>query len=180
MGFIDIAKKRYSCREYRDKKVEEDLIIQILEAARIAPSAKNLQPWHFVVIQESPNLEWIKSCYSRDWIKPVPMIIIACGDHKAAWYRPDGKNHTNIDVAIAIDHLMLAAADLGLGTCWVCNFDVLKCANILQLPEAVEPIAMIPVGYPADQVDIQRHEYKREPLKDIVHKEKFYYKYFKR
>jgi len=180
MGFIDIARTRYSCRNYLDKQVEEDKIAQILEAARIAPSAKNLQPWHFVVTQEPENLEQIKSCYARDWINSAPMIVLACGDHKGAWYRADGKSHTNVDVAIAVDHMTLAAADLGLGTCWVCKFDVLKCANILQLPEGMEPIAMIPVGYPADQPDTERHEVQRKSLQDIVHKEKFYYKYFKR
>ena len=180
MDFLDIAKTRYSCRNYLEKKVEEDTITQILDAARLAPSAKNLQAWHFVVIQEPKNLKQVKSCYARDWINSAPLIIVACGDHKSAWFRADGKNHTNIDVAIAVDHLTLAAADLGLGTCWICNFDVLKCAKILQLPEGMEPIAMIPVGYPASKPDTERHKSKRKSLQDIVHKEKFYYKYFKK
>ncbi|MFP4621184.1 MAG: nitroreductase family protein [Bacteroidales bacterium] len=180
MDFTEIAKRRFSCRNYQDKKVEEDKIAQILEAARIAPSAKNLQPWHFVVVQDPENLEKVKSCYARDWISSAPMIVIACGDHKGAWYRADGKNHADIDVAIATDHLTLTAADLGLGTCWVCKFDVQKCAHILQLPEGIEPIAMIPIGYPMDQPDTERHERQRKSLQDIVHNEKFHYKYFKR
>jgi nitroreductase len=180
MSFLEIAKKRYSCRKYRNEKVEEEKIEQLLEAARIAPSAKNLQPWHFVVIQDPQHLQEIKSCYYSEWINSAPMIIVACGDHKGAWYRADGKNHADIDIAIAVDHLTLAAADMGLATCWVCKFDVIKCANILQLPEGVEPITMIPVGYPLDQVDTERYKFKRRKLQDIVHKEKFFYKYFKR
>jgi nitroreductase len=180
MGFIDTAKSRFSCRNYQERQVEEDKIAHILGAARLAPSAKNLQPWHFVVVQDPENLEKIKSCYARDWINSAPLIIVACGDHKGAWYRPDGKNHADIDVAIAVDHLTLAAADIGLGTCWVCKFDVLKCAGILQLPEGIEPIAMVPVGYPVDEANTERHDVQRKSLQEIVHKDKFYYKYFKR
>lgn len=180
MSFLEIAKKRYSCRKYRNEKVEEEKIEQLLEAARISPSAKNLQPWHFVVIQDPHHLQEIKSCYHGEWINSAPMIIVACGDHKGAWYRADGKNHADIDIAIAVDHLTLAAADIGLATCWVCKFDVIKCANILQLPEGVEPITMIPVGYPLDQADTDRYKLNRKKLQDIVHKEKFFYKYFKR
>ena len=180
MDFQELAKKRYSCRSYLNKPVEEDKLLHVLETARLAPSAKNLQPWHFVVIQEEDNLAKIKSCYAGEWLKSAPLIIVACGDHKAAWYRSDGKNHTDIDVAIAIDHLTLAATDIGLATCWICKFDVFKCANILQLPEGVEPIAMIPLGYPADSPDTGRHQVNRKKLDDILHKKQFYYKYFKR
>lgn len=180
MSFIELAKKRYSCRKYQDKEVEKEKISQVLEAARIAPSAKNLQPWHFVVIHEEENLKRIKGCYKGRWIQSAPYIIVACGDHKSSWHRSDGKIHTNIDVAIAVDHLTLAATDIGLATCWICKFDVMKCSEILELPEGIEPIAMIPIGYPADKVDINRHRNDRDNIANIVHKEKFYYKYFKK
>jgi nitroreductase len=178
--FHELARNRYSCRSYLNQPVEDDKVVHVLDAARLAPSAKNLQPWHFVVIQERENLEKIYACYAGNWLRTAPMVIVACGDHKGAWYRPDGKNHTDIDLAIAIDHLTLAATDIGLATCWICNFDVLKCAKILQLPEGVEPIAIIPLGYPADQPDTTRHGVKRKKLDDIIHKSKFYYKYFKK
>jgi len=180
MDFQELAKNRYSCRSYRDQPVEDEKVLYVLDTARMAPSAKNLQPWHFVVIQEPDNLARIKSCYGGQWLNTAPMIIVACGDHKGAWYRADGKNHTDIDVAIAIDHLTLAATNIGLATCWICHFDVMKCARILQLPEGVEPIAMIPLGYPADHPDTSRHQVKRKKLEDIIHKSKFFYKYFKR
>ena len=180
MNFKELAQRRYSCRSYLSRQVEDEKIVHVLETARLAPSAKNLQPWHFVVIQEPESLTRIRSCYAGEWLESAPMIIVACGDHKAAWYRADGKNHTDIDVAIAIDHLTLAAVDIGLATCWICNFDVIKCAKILQLPEGVEPLAMIPLGYPADQPDTERHHIKRKKLDEIIHKKMFYYKYFKK
>lgn len=179
MDFIDLAKRRYSCRKYKDSKVEEEKIMQVLEAARVAPSAKNKQPWHYIVVQEEKNLEKIKSCYKGEWIQSAPLIIVACGDHKVAWRRSDGKGHTDIDLAISIDHLTLAATDAGLATCWVCKFDVMKCAEILELPEEIEPIAMIPIGYPADEVDPERHEKARKPLNEMVHKNRYFYTYFK-
>ncbi|MEA2105118.1 MAG: nitroreductase family protein [Bacteroidota bacterium] len=180
MTFIDLAKQRYSCRKYLDKPIEKTLLLQVLESGRIAPSAKNKQPWHFVVINEKENQEKIKSCYDREWIKSAPTIIVVCGDHRESWRRSDGKIHTDIDIAIAIDHMTLAAADIGLGTCWVCKFDVMKCAKILELPEGVEPISLIPIGYPADEMDLNRHEQLRKPINEVTHWEKFYYKPFKR
>src|SRR6056297_578062 len=154
MSFIELAKRRYSCRKYQNKEVEKEKISQVLEAARIAPSAKNIQPWHFVVIHEEENLKRIKGCYKGRWIKTAPYIIV--------------------------DHLTLAATDIGLATCWICKFDVMKCSEILELPEGIEPIAMIPIGYPADKVDVNRHRNDRDNIANIVHKEKFYYKYFKK
>lgn len=180
MAFIDLAKQRYSSRKFTEKPVEKDLLLKVLEAGRIAPSAKNLQPWHFIVITNEKMLNEIKSCYSRDWINSAQTIIVVCGDHREAWRRADGKIHTDVDVAIAIDHMTLAATELGLSTCWVCKFDVFKCATLMDLPEGVEPIALLPIGYPADETDVNRHEKLRKPLDEIVHWEKFYYKPFKK
>ena len=180
MTFIDLAKKRYSSRNYQDKQVEKELLLQVLEAGRVAPSAKNKQPWHFVVITKEESLKKIKECYERDWIESANCVIVVCGDHREAWRRADGKIHTDVDVSIAIDHMTLAATDLGLATCWVCKFDVLKCVKALDLPDDVEPIALLPIGYPADKTDVNRHDQLRKPLDEIVHWEKFYYKPFKR
>lgn len=180
MSFIDLAKRRYSCRKYKDQPVEKEKLTKVLEAARIAPSAKNMQPWHFIVIQEKKNLEKIADAYKREWIKTAPAIIAVCGNHGESWRRADGKIHTDIDVAIAVDHLTLAATDLDLATCWICKFDVMKTVDILNLPEDIEPIALIPIGYPDDEVDVNRHDDKRKPLDEIVHWEQFYFKYFKR
>ncbi len=180
MAFLDLAKKRYSSRKFEDKPVEKELLMQVLEAGRVAPSAKNKQPWHFVVITKDESLKQMHECYEREWLKTAKCVIVVCGDHREAWRRSDGKIHTDIDVAIAIDHMTLAATDLGLSTCWICKFDVMKCAKFLELQEGVEPIALIPIGYPADETNENRHDQLRKPIDEIVHWEKFYYKPFKR
>lgn len=180
MDFIELAKKRYSCRKYKDKAIEAEKMEYVLNAGRVAPSAKNIQPWHYIVVSERENLDKICDCYKRDWIRSAPSIIIVCGDHDIAWRRPDGKDHTDIDISITIDHMVLAATEQGLGTCWVCNFDVMKCNEILDLPSQIEPIALIPIGYPDDTPkDTERHDKDRRSLFEIKHNEKFTYKVFK-
>ncbi len=96
------------------------------------------------------------------------MLIVACGDHRLAWKRRDGKDHCDIDVAIAVDHMTLAAAEIGLGTCWICSFDVPRCAKLLNLPANLEPIALLPIGYPAETKSPDRHTTERKPLEQIT------------
>jgi nitroreductase len=165
MSILDIAKKRYSVRSYLEKEVERDKLVQILEAGRIAPSAVNYQPIHLVVITDQKEKEKVAEAYPRDWFKKAPVIIIACGDHSKSWKRNDGKDHCDIDVAIAIDHMTLAATDLGLGTCWVCAFDAKRCHEILELPEHLEVVALLPLGYPTGE---RNNEIKRQSLEEFV------------
>ncbi len=166
--FIDLARKRYSCRSFTKEPIPNSLIEQVIEAARVAPSATNSQPWFFIVITDEIMLKEIKSCYSRTWIESAPVIIVACGDHSQSWRRADGKDHCDIDLAIAIDHITLAAADLGLGTCWVCKFNAMSCSAILDLPSHITPIALIPIGFPADSSNPTRHDAKRKKLNEIM------------
>jgi nitroreductase len=173
MEFIDIAKKRYSVRSYLSKTVDEGKLLKVLEAGRVAPSAVNIQPCHFIVIKDEMNRQKICSAYHRDWLKEAPVIIVVCGDHSTSWKRKDGKDHCDIDIAIAVDHMTLQAAELELGTCWVCNFDKQKCSEVLTLPENLEPMVILPLGYPADTTDINRHSIKRKSLDSIVHWEKY-------
>lgn len=167
-SFITLAKKRYSCRTYKNDAVEHDKITKVLEAARIAPSAKNLQPWHFVVIDETILLQKIKQCYQRRWIDSAPVVIAVIGDHSKAWRRSDGKSSLDIDISIAITHLMLQATEIGLATCWIGKFDAWQCSEVLSLPEGQEPIALIPLGYPADEPNEQRHVLQRKNMNEIV------------
>ncbi len=168
--FIDIAKKRFSCRSYSTQPVEKEKVQKIMEAARIAPSANNFQPWYFYVIQDDKNLlSQIHDTYHRQWFNDAQVVIVACADYEKAWIRQeDGKNHAEIDVAIAIDHITLAATDLDLTTCWVCHFDVPKVKEILQMPENREPIALIPVGYCNTKPDMNRFDKKRKNIDEIA------------
>jgi nitroreductase len=168
MSFIEIAKKRYSVRSFQKKAVEPEKLEQILEAGRIAPSAVNYQPWVFVVAQSEAARKKITAAYPREWLAGAPVIIVICGDHSQSWKRRDGKDHCDIDAAIAVDHMTLAAANLGLGTCWVCAFDAALCHQVLGLPDHLEPIVLLPLGYPADAPDGHRYETKRKKLEEIV------------
>src|ERR1017187_5492197 len=104
MSFIDLAKARYSSRKYLNIPIKEETIIQVLESARISPSAANYQPCIFYVINKPENLQKINDLYLREWLKDAPVIIIACADHNSSWKRSDGKDHADIDIAIAVDH----------------------------------------------------------------------------
>jgi nitroreductase len=174
MTFLELAKKRYSVRKYKNIPVEEDKLQQVLEAGRVAPSAVNFQPLHFIVFREEEMRKKVADTYEIGaWIYEAPVIIMICGDHSKAWRRPDGKGHCDIDAAIAADHMTLAAAELGLGTCWVCNFDTRVLHKLLRLPPHVEAIVLLPLGYPADQGDPGRHETKRKKMEEIVHWDTF-------
>jgi nitroreductase len=171
MKFAELINRRYSVRSYKDTPVDDKKILQILEAARLAPSAVNFQPWHFIVIKKTENLVKLHNAYQRDWFKTAPVVILACADHSQSWKRSiDGKDSAEIDVAIAIDHLTLQAAELGLGTCWVCNFDTQRSAEVLKLPGYIVPVAMIPLGYPEEEKIPPK---KRKQLEEIVHWEEF-------
>lgn len=164
MSFFDLTKKRFSVRKYEEKMVEKEKIEKILEAARMAPSAVNFQPCHFIVITDPELKAKVTSAYRRDWIQAAPVIIVACGDHEQSWKRRDGKDHCDIDVAIAVDHLILAAASIDLGTCWVCAFDAEKVHEVLSLPDNLEAVALVPLGYPAEE----KGEKERKDLSQLV------------
>jgi nitroreductase len=171
MRFSQLITRRYSVRNYKSTPVENHKLEQVLGAARLAPSAVNFQPWHFIVVTQPENLAKIHLTYHREWFRTAPVIIIACADHSLSWKRSfDGKDSAEIDVAIAVDHMMLQAADLGLGTCWVCNFDTQRCAEALKLPGHIEPVVLVPLGYPENEEIPQK---KRKLLEEIIHREKF-------
>lgn len=171
MNFVELATQRSSVRNFELKPVEKEKLLYVLEAARMAPSAVNFQPWQFIVVTDPEILKLIKSVYHREWLVTAPVIIVAFGNHNIGWHRKsDGKDFTDIDVAIAIDHLTLAAAEQGLGTCWICNFDVEKYRQIFDIPKKLEPIALIPIGYAVIE---SKSEKKRKPIDQLVHWNKY-------
>lgn len=171
MKFIDIAKKRYSVRSYKNQKVEPEKLEQILEAAHVAPTAANLQPVHLIVVQSEEGLSKIGESAN---IYGAPMAIIVCADHNKAWVRPfDEKQTADIDASILTDHMMLQATELGLGSVWICYFkpDVLR--KELKLPDHLEPINILAIGYSNDEtVDTDRFDTQRIPMRQLVSYEK--------
>ena len=146
---IDIISGRYSCRSYLDKPVEEEKVAYLKECMQLAPSAVNRQPWRFRVVRSQEGRQKLQSCYERPWFNEAPLYILASLLHDEEWVRSDGKRHGDIDVAIAVEHLCLAASEQGLGSCWVCNFDAKRCHDLFQMPDNEEPTVIIPIGYAA-------------------------------
>ncbi|MCC8143146.1 MAG: nitroreductase family protein [Tannerellaceae bacterium] len=173
MNFLELTNKRCSIRQFAPAAVEEEKLNYVLEAARLAPSAVNYQPWYFIVVREESRRQQLIACYPREWFRSAPMYIIVCGDHRQGWKRKDGKDYTDIDVAITTEHICLAATEQGLGTCWVCNFDRELCSRSFNLPEHVEPVAIIPMGYPAEAGLLERTPKKRKEIAGIVRFESF-------
>ena len=169
MSFLELAKKRFSVRKFKPDPVKDEDLEYVLEAGRIAPSANNSQPWQFIVIKGKAKNEEVNALYHREWFGDAPIVIAIFADHGKSWHRgQDGKDHADIDAAIAADHMTLAATERGLGTCWVCNFDLEKTQAYFNLPEHLELMALLPLGYPVVEPDVERHSEKRKPLSEIV------------
>lgn len=151
MTIYELINARYSVRKYDDKPVPGAVIERILEAARLAPSAANYQPWHFFVVTNEATRKALFPNERQAWISGAPVVLVACSYPGAGWKRSyDGKNHADIDIAIAMEHVMLAATAEGLGTCWICAFDPAVARQVLNLPPDMEPVAITPLGYSLD------------------------------
>ena len=164
MRLVELAEKRYSCRAYRSDEVEREKLEYIMECVRLSPSAVNKQPWLFRIVSCDEEKAKLRQCYNREWFGTAPMYIVASILHDEEWVRADGKRHGDIDIAIAVEHLCLAATEQGLGTCWVCNFDAALCKQLFGMGDNEEPAVLIPLGYAADEPK----EKRRKALSEIV------------
>lgn len=182
MDFKDLVKARKSVRRYSDQQVEEDKIMKILEAARLAPSWANKQCWSYIVIRNKETIAEIATKGTgvlNSWLKKAPVIVVACGNPKESGSRND-MDYFLVDIGISMEHIMLQAADLDLGTCWIGWFDERQMGRILGIPDNLKIVAFTPIGYPADDSGMRTRLTKflagssrRKPLEDIVHKEKW-------
>jgi nitroreductase len=164
MEFSDLVTQRYSVRAYKPDPVEDTVLQQLLDAARLAPTAANRQPFEVVVAHTAGREGEFGRVYHREWFVQAPLIVCLCALPDRAWVRQDGRSFCDVDVAIAADHLILAAANAGLGTCWVANFNVDAAREVLGIPQEVEPLIFTPLGYPADDWRPK----KRRQLDDVV------------
>jgi len=167
MEFSEVIRKRRSIRGYLPETVPQDKLDRVLEAVRIAPSATNAQPVRLIVVRDPARKTKLREAYDRDWFIHAPVIIAGCVDPAKAWKRADGFNAAELDLAIAFDHLTLAATDEGLGTCWVCNFDEGKAKAALGVPDGIRLVAMTPLGFPAPAY--APRPFTRKSLDEIVH-----------
>ena len=169
MDLSDLVTARYSVRAYKPDPVPEEDLQQILRHACLAPTAANRQAFQLVVIHTAGREDELRRIYDRAWFVQAPLVVCACGLPSENWVRGDGKNYSDVDVAIVMDHLILSATNVGLGTCWIGAFDANAAREVLGLPEGVEPVAFTPLGYPADEPRPKR----RKPTSDLVRYERW-------
>jgi nitroreductase len=170
MNFQELIRKRYSVRAYKPDPVEEDKLARILEAARLAPTAANRQAFRIVVLPTKGRETELRRVYGRDWFTQAPLVLAVCALPTEGWVRKaDGWNAAEVDATIAMDHLIMAAAEEGLGTCWIAAFDPGAARDVLGLQAGVVPLAFTPLGYPADSPAPK----KRRPLADLVRRDRW-------
>jgi nitroreductase len=165
MNFSELINKRYSVRKYKPVPVEENKLARILDAGRLAPTAANRQPFRILVVKTGGKQEELKPIYAREWFTGAPLLLVVCGVPAEAWVRSyDNKNHVDVDASIVADHLIMAATDEGLGTCWIAAFDPKAAKKILNIPEGQEPVICITLGY----ADDSPKEKKRKTFEELV------------
>ena len=171
MDVFEAIEKRRSIRNYEPTPVPEEKLEKILEAARLAPSARNRQPRHFIVVTDAEKRKALSGGMFAKFLKQSPVVIAACGDERAApkWHA--------IDVAIAVENMVLAATGEGLGTCWIGSFDENKVRDTLKIPKNLRVIVLLAVGYPSDRESLTSKVLhavrKRKPLEKIVSREEY-------
>ncbi len=150
MNVFEAIKRRYSVRRYLDKDVEEDKLMRILEAARLAPSARNLQPWKFVIVRDKERRRELReAALNQHFVEEAPVVIAAVGLNPERQMRCGVPSYA-VDVAIAVEHMALQAVEEGLGTCWIGAFEQDKVRKILKIPEKYKVVALLTLGYPAE------------------------------
>ncbi len=165
MNFQALINARYSVRAYKPQPVEQEKLDRILEAVRLAPTAANRQPFRVIVIPTEGREKELGRIYPREWFVQAPLLLAVVAVPSEAWVRKyDGWNAAEVDASIVMSHIVLAAAEEGLGTCWVAAFDPAAAREVLGLPAEVVPSAFAPLGYPADTATPK----KRRLLADLV------------
>ncbi|MFW6062172.1 MAG: nitroreductase family protein [Planctomycetota bacterium] len=165
MDVYEAIGKRHSVRQYRPERVEEEKLFRVLNAGRLAPSARNQQNWRFLVVRDADVREQLVAATGQDWAgqAPVLLAVVALAPDSVMYC---GVPRGPVDCAIAIDHMTLAATAEGLGTCWIGHFDQDQARNVLHVPDDAQIIELLALGYPADQDEAPTKN--RKPLQEIV------------
>lgn len=167
MTFMELAEKRYSVRKFSSRPVEDEKLERILQAGRVAPTAKNFQPQQILVARSTEAMEKLNLC--TPCIYGAPVALIVCYDKNASWKRHfDQKDHGDIDASIITAHMLLQAEELGLGTVWVCHYDPEAVRREFSLPDHLIPSSLLPLGYPADDAEPAPMHGQRKPLSETV------------
>ena len=168
MDLKELIADRYSVRAYLPQEVEPEQLEYILECARLAPSAANRQPWLFYVVTTPGAKKKVWEAYPKDWLTNIPAYIVVCKNVDEVWVRSfDGKDSGDIDASIAAEHICLAAAEQGLGVCWICHFNPVILTEALGLPPHIEPVVIFSIGY-IDPEKSKMPQKKRKLLSEIT------------
>ena len=149
LDVFEAIRRRRSIRKYQQKVVEKEKLLKVLEAARLAPSSMNRQPYAFVVIKKKETIEKISSACNQDWMAPI--MIVVCVFPKEAWIRDDGEEYWKVDASNAMNNIALMASAEGLGTCWIAAFNEEEIKNVLKIPPEARVLALTTLGYPAEK-----------------------------
>lgn len=170
MEFLELAKSRYSVRKFDPRPVEEEKLQKILEAGRVAPTAKNMQPQRIYVLESPEAVSAIREITTMAF--DAPMVLVLCGEPEAGWVNPfNDRSSTQMDCSIVLTHMMLEAADLGLGSTWVGWFDTEAVKQRFDIPAQQEVYALLPLGYPAEHCRPARiHQVRKELGETVVRK----------
>jgi len=171
MSVLEVIRQRRSVRVYNNDPIPEESLLRVLEAARLAPSGKNLQPWKFVVVQDgSLKKKLAIASNDQEFIADAPLIIVACGFPDEC-YRAMGRYMKSwpVDVTIALEHMILQAQEEGLGTCWIGSFEEEEVKSLLAVPQEVKVLALTPLGYPAEEPEFRG----RKSLEKIISYDSF-------
>ena len=172
MEFEKLIAERYSVRSFKEKKVEESLINKILNAGHIAPTGCNFQPQKILVIKSEDALSKLKKCTRCHFDAPLAMLV--CYDESEGWSRPyDGEKCAPVDAGIVTTHMMLAAHNLGLGTCWVMHFDPKAMREEFNIPSNITSYALIVIGYASDDSKPRDMHFNTRPIDDVVKYDSF-------
>lgn len=164
MSVFDAIQERRSIRKYKSIPVEEEKLIKVLDAARIAPSAGNQQNWKFIVVKdEEKRKQLAEAAGGQQFVAEAPIVIIACGTEPTS-IMLCGQYRYTVDLSIAVSYLILEAHELGLGTCWLGRFEENKVKEILNIPDEVRVVAVTPLGYP-DEIPTPK---PRKKLEEII------------
>ena len=166
MSFMDLARQRFAVREYAQTPVEQAKLDSILEAGRLAPTAKNVQPQHIYVLQSPEAIAKINELTRCAYGAPV--VFLVCYDADLVWTKEDGTNSGDMDCSIIGTHMMMEATELGLGTCWVKWFDPAQVAAAFELPANHKPSFLMPCGYASENAKPSDHHFSRKPLSETV------------
>jgi nitroreductase len=165
--FARLAAARYSVRKFTAEPVEPEKLDQLLELVRIAPTACNNQPQRLIVATEPDRLALIDQCTSCRF--DAPLVLVICYDRDVCWVRPfDDEKSGTVDASIIATHLILGAADLGLGSVWVMHFDAARLRELFELPDNIIPVAILPLGHPADDAEPNPRHFENRPLADLL------------